>query len=1034
MMHGRTAVVIGMTWLMCAMPALQPIAVYAESVQDSSVSLAQESTAQASPTGDALGTVGTDADQAGVGDNAAGLDGTASDTSDNVTENGSLPESEVQTGSVSALDTAATDVPADEPENEAETAPVLTYQAHLQDYGWMASVSAGELAGTTGKSKRMEALKLSVKDAEGNEISDALSIKVHVSNVGWMDPVSNDAVAGTVGQSRQLEAIAIQLSAELSQNYRVWYRVHSSNFGWLDWTCDGANAGTEGYGYSVEAVEIIILAKDAAAPGGTDVPFKNKADEPAVVTYSTHVSNVGWMSAVSDGATAGVLGAECVESLEAGITWFGGSAGIQVRSHVQDRGWGSWSFGRTGTTGLSRRIEALQIRLTGDAANAYDIWYRVYSARDNAWLGWAANGAAAGTVGMSSGVQAVQIVLAEKGQKAPGSTEGAFKGSEHAVLQGVGLRLDGSTVGAGTGSTIVIGSEDASKPLKSFALNVNNQICDGSILYQSGSQYGSISEGVDVADGGWTTTLSDGLAMRCVRIGLSGSLSTTYDVWYQVFDGNTGKWTGWASNGLPAGSASNNAAICAVRVCLLEKDAAAPGSTDGAYVESGSTDEVLSAQGHVAEIGWQTASLGTDVTVGTTGRALSLQALRVGAAGPIAGSVSVAAHVEDEGWQNAAEAPAIAGTTGKNRSIQAVRINLTGELANQYDVYYRVHASGYGWLSWACNGADAGTTGLGVQAEAVQIKLVKKGEEAPATGSDACITMPTLSYSAHVSNIGWMPAVSNNGYAGTQGRALKVEDLKLSVNSSISGGIQYSAHVQDYGWRGWASNGASCGTTGQNKRLEAIKIQLTGDLSKYFDVWYRAYVQDYGWLGWAANGAQAGTGNIGYRLEGIQIQILPKGSAAPGSTYRPFTNVPVMPADQFAMWQRANRYASSTNWLLLVDTSRCRVGVYTGSSYNWNQVFYWQCSPGAAHTPTVIGEFTVYGKGYSFGHGYTCYYYTQFYGDYLFHSVTYDQGTFNIQDGRLGQNLSHGCVRLAIQDAKWIYDNIPYGTKVVTYR
>ena len=95
----------------------------------------------------------------------------------------------------------------------------------------MTSVSAGELAGTTGKSKRMEALKLSVKDAEGNEISDALSIKAHVSNIGWMDPVGNDAIVGTVGQSRQLEAIAIQLSAELSQTYSVWYRVHSSNFG-----------------------------------------------------------------------------------------------------------------------------------------------------------------------------------------------------------------------------------------------------------------------------------------------------------------------------------------------------------------------------------------------------------------------------------------------------------------------------------------------------------------------------------------------------------------------------------------------------------------------------------------------------------------------------------------------------------------------------------------------------------------------------------------------------------------------------------
>ena len=1035
MKHGRTAVVIGMAWLMCAMPALQPIAVYAESVQDSSVSLAQESTVQASPTGDALaGTVGTDADQAGKSNDIGVLDGATSDASGNATENGSPSESKIKANSASVLDVDATDGQVDVSDDKSESAPVLTYQAHVQDYGWMTSVSAGELAGTTGKSKRMEALKLSVKDAEGNEISDALSIKAHVSNIGWMDPVGNDAIVGTVGQSRQLEAIAIQLSAELSQTYSVWYRVHSSNFGWLDWTCDGANAGTEGYGYSVEAVEIVILAKDVAAPGGTDVPFKSKADEPAIVTYSTHVSNVGWMSVVSNGATAGAPGAECVESLDTRITWFGGSAGIQVRSHVQDQGWGSWYFGRTGTTGLSRRIEALQMRLTGDAANAYDIWYRVYSARYNAWLGWAANGAAAGTVGMSSGVQAVQIVLVKKGQEAPGSTEGAFKGSEHAVLQGAGLRLDGSTVGSGSDSTVVIGSEDSTKPLKSFALNVNNQACDGSILYQSGSQYGSMPEGVDTADGGWTTTLSDGLAMRCVRISLSGTLSTTYDVWYQVFDGNTGKWTGWASNGLPAGSASNNAAICAVRVCLLEKDAAAPGSTDGAYVESDSTDEVLSAQGHVAEIGWQTASLGTDVTVGTTGRALSLQALRVGAAGPIAGSVSVAAHVEEEGWQNAFVAPGFAGTTGKSRAVQAVRMNLTDELAEQYDIYYRVHVAGYGWLSWTRNGADAGTTGLGVQAEAVQIRLVKKGETAPATGANACISMPVLSYSAHVSNIGWMGAVSNNGFAGTQGRSLKVEDLRLSVSSSISGGIKYSAHVQDCGWRGWASNGASCGTTGQNKRLEAIKIQLSGDLSKYFDVWYRAYVQDYGWLGWAANGAQAGTVNIGYRLEGIQIQILPKGAAAPGSTYRPFTDIPVMPADQFAMLQKANRYASSTNWLLLVDTSRCRVGVYNGNSYNWNQVFYWQCSPGAWSTPTVLGEFAVYGKGYSFGHGYTCYYYTQFYGDYLFHSVPYDQGTFNIQDGRLGQNVSQGCVRLDIQNAKWIYDNIPYGTKVVTYR
>jgi hypothetical protein len=36
-------------------------------------------------------------------------------------------------------------------------------------------------------------------------------------------------------------------------------------------------------------------------------------------------------------------------------------------------------------------------------------------------------------------------------------------------------------------------------------------------------------------------------------------------------------------------------------------------------------------------------------------------------------------------------------------------------------------------------------------------------------------------------------------------------------------------------------------------------------------------------------------------------------------------------------------------------------------------------------------------------------------------------------DGRLGMGLSHGCVRLDINNAKWIYDNIPRNTTVVVY-
>lgn len=88
---------------------------------------------------------------------------------------------------------------------------------------------------------------------------------------------------------------------------------------------------------------------------------------------------------------------------------------------------------------------------------------------------------------------------------------------------------------------------------------------------------------------------------------------------------------------------------------------------------------------------------------------------------------------------------------------------------------------------------------------------------------------------------------------------------------------------------------------------------------------------------------------------------------------------------------------SSTNWLILVDTNACTVAVYNGSRGSCAPLNEWICSPGAPWTPTVTGEFTVTGKGYSFGSGYMCYYYTQFYGDYLFHSVLYNQGTLTFR-------------------------------------
>lgn len=122
---------------------------------------------------------------------------------------------------------------------------------------------------------------------------------------------------------------------------------------------------------------------------------------------------------------------------------------------------------------------------------------------------------------------------------------------------------------------------------------------------------------------------------------------------------------------------------------------------------------------------------------------------------------------------------------------------------------------------------------------------------------------------------------------------------------------------------------------------------------------------------------------------------------------------------------------SETNNLITVSLKNKEVNIFSYLNNRWNLINVFKCSVGEKDTPTVTGNFKIGNKGYSFGQekGYVCKYYTQFYGNYLFHSILYDLSG-NVLDGRLGEEISHGCIRLEIQAAKYIYDNIPEGTSV----
>ena len=148
---------------------------------------------------------------------------------------------------------------------------------------------------------------------------------------------------------------------------------------------------------------------------------------------------------------------------------------------------------------------------------------------------------------------------------------------------------------------------------------------------------------------------------------------------------------------------------------------------------------------------------------------------------------------------------------------------------------------------------------------------------------------PSVKYRTHVQKEGWQNFVEDGATSGTTGKSLRLEGIKIELDSPISGNVEYRTHVQNEGWQDWKKNGELSGTTGKSLRLEAIQMRLTGEIANQYDIYYRVHAQDFGWMGWTKNGEQAGTQGYGYRLEGIQIKLVKKGENGPTSSVLAFS-------------------------------------------------------------------------------------------------------------------------------------------------
>lgn len=285
--------------------------------------------------------------------------------------------------------------------------------------------------------------------------------------------------------------------------------------------------------------------------------------QAASVEYQTYVQLEGWKGYAKNGVTSGTTGkSRAMEAIR--IRLKGVSGSITYQTHLQGIGWTSWKSnnGQSGTTGQSRPIEAIRIKLTGSAGKLYDVYYRVHVGQFG-WLGWTKNGNTAGSVGCSMRMEAIQIKLCTKNTGISTSKSYITKPilTTQAHIGGMGWQKEVS-------ENNISGTVGRSRRMEAIIIRCAD------FLGGSGVQYRSHIQNI-----GWQNWCSSGkisgttgrsLRLEAVQIKLTGNISIVYDIYYRTHVSGIG-WLGWAKNGESAGTTGGLRQMEAIQIKLVRK-------------------------------------------------------------------------------------------------------------------------------------------------------------------------------------------------------------------------------------------------------------------------------------------------------------------------------------------------------------------------------------------------------------------------------------------------------------------------------
>ena len=326
---------------------------------------------------------------------------------------------------------------APEQTGESYTYPLVSYNAHCQSVGWQDVRYDNDIAGVTGSSKRLEAIKIQIPD---NTYEGSIEYRTFVQSYAWQDWKKDGEIAGTTNQAKRIEAIEIRLTGELAEHYDVYYSVHMAKIGWTNYAMNGETAGSTDLSKRIEAVRIQLVEKEGGtAPDTSGVKFI-EGYTAADFTYSGTIQGTGDSGEIQMGGTLGTIGqSKRLENISLHLnrrTENMPEGKITYATHLSTLGWQDETGLDTvnGCTDGTYGIEAVKISISGDLANYYDIYYRAH-VQKYGWLGWAKNGQAAGTTKCGYRMEALQIRLVSKDASAPGPNSNYYTELKYRVYQ-----------------------------------------------------------------------------------------------------------------------------------------------------------------------------------------------------------------------------------------------------------------------------------------------------------------------------------------------------------------------------------------------------------------------------------------------------------------------------------------------------------------------------------------------------------------------------------------------------------------------